>query len=52
MQSLKICYYRNNSMWIGWLEQFPHYKIQGENLEDLKKYLSDIYEDLVAGKIS
>jgi hypothetical protein len=51
MQTLNIFYYRSNNTWVGWLEQFPSYKIQGDNLEDLKKYLSDIYEDLIAGKI-
>jgi predicted secreted protein len=52
MQSLKICYYQGiNNKWVGWLEQFPDFKIQSEDLEDLKKNLSDVYEDLAKGKI-
>ena len=33
-------------MWIGWLEEYPDYRTQGETLEDLKEYLSSIAADL------
>jgi predicted RNase H-like HicB family nuclease len=38
-------------MWIGWLEEFPDYRTQGETLEELKENLIEIYEELTSGKI-
>jgi hypothetical protein len=50
METLKICYYQKNSLWIGWLEQFPDFKIQSDDLKNLKKSLNDVYDDLAKGK--
>jgi len=38
-------------MWIGYLEEFPDYRTQGETLEELKENLKDIYEELTSGAI-
>ena len=38
-------------MIIGWLEEFPDYKTQGETLEELKENLQDIYAELTSGRI-
>lgn len=46
----KFIYYREEDMWIGWLEEFPDYKTQGETLEELKDNLKDIYEELRRSK--
>ncbi|MBF0502979.1 MAG: DUF2442 domain-containing protein [Candidatus Riflebacteria bacterium] len=38
-------------MWLGWLEEFPDYKTQGESLEELEGNLRDIYADLIGKAI-
>ncbi len=38
-------------MWIGWLEEFPDYRTQGETLDELKENLRDIYEEVISGRI-
>ena len=38
-------------MWVGWLEEYPDYRTQGETLDELKENLRDIYIDIKAGEI-
>ena len=51
METLKFIYYQENGMWVGWLEEYPDYRSQGETLDELKENLRDIYQDLSTGKI-
>jgi predicted RNase H-like HicB family nuclease len=51
METIKFIYYQENDMWLGWLEEFPDYRTQGTNLEELKENLKDLYQDLSTGKI-
>jgi predicted RNase H-like HicB family nuclease len=51
METLKFIYYRENDIWVGWLEEYPDYHTQGKSLEELKDNLKDLYEDLSTGKI-
>jgi predicted RNase H-like HicB family nuclease len=51
METKRFVYYEENGMWIGWLEEFPDYRTQGESLDELKENLQDIYEELTSGKI-
>ena len=51
MEKKKFIYYQEDDMWIGWLEEFPDYRIQGETLDDLRENLKDIYEELMSGGI-
>jgi predicted RNase H-like HicB family nuclease len=51
MEKKKFVYYQEEDMWIGWLEEFPDYRTQGETLEELEENLKDIYEELTSGKI-
>jgi predicted RNase H-like HicB family nuclease len=51
METKRFVYYEENGMWIGWLEEFPDYRSQGESLDELKENLQDIYEELTSGKI-
>jgi hypothetical protein len=46
MESKKFIYYKDGDMWIGWLEEYPDYRTQGETLEELEDNLRDIYADL------
>jgi predicted RNase H-like HicB family nuclease len=52
METKKFIYYQDDSMFIGWFEDYPDYKTQGETLDELKENLKDIYEDVTNGKIS
>ena len=47
----KFTYYQEDEMWIGWLEEFPVYRTQGESLPELKENLKDIYHELTSGNI-
>jgi predicted RNase H-like HicB family nuclease len=51
MEKKKFTYYQEDDMWIGWLEEFPDYRTQGETLDDLRENLKDIYEELMSGGI-
>ena len=51
METKKFFYYQDEEMCIGWLEDFPDYKTQGETLDELEDNLKDIYEELTIGRI-
>ena len=51
MEKKKFIYYQEDDMWIGWLEEFPDYRTQGETLDDLRENLKDICEELMSGGI-
>lgn len=46
METQKYVYYQEEDIFIGWFEEFPDYKTQGETLDELKENLKDIFEDL------
>jgi predicted RNase H-like HicB family nuclease len=51
METKKFVYYQEDNMWIGWLEEYPDYRSQGETLDELKENLKDIYQDITSGEI-
>ena len=51
METKKFTYYQDEDMFIGWLEDFPDYRTQGETLEELKDNLNDIHAELTSGSI-
>ena len=51
MEKKRFIYYQEDDMWIGWLEEFPDYRTQGETLDDLRENLKDVYEELMSGAI-
>jgi len=51
MEKKKFVYYEEDRMLVGWLEEFPDYRTQGETLEELQENLKDIYEELTSGCI-
>ncbi len=51
MEKLGFIYYKDDDMLVGYLEEYPDYMSQGVDLEELKKNLKDIYEDIVGGKV-
>lgn len=51
MEKRKFVYYQDDDMWIGWLEEYPDYKTQGDSLDELMENLKDILEELESGSI-
>jgi len=51
MTTVKFIYWQDGEWWLGYLEEFPDYKTQGESFEDLKVHLLDLYRDLTSGEI-
>lgn len=46
MEKMKYVYYKEDDMWVGYLEQYPDYMTQGGTIEELKDNLVDIYKEL------
>ena len=51
METIKFVYYRENDLWVGWLDEYPDYRTQGSTLEELKDNPKDIYLELSSWKI-
>ena len=51
MARKKYVYWQEEDMWLGYLEEYPDYKTQGESLAELKENLKDLYQELTSGNI-
>jgi predicted RNase H-like HicB family nuclease len=51
MMRKKYIYWKEDDMWLGYLEEFPNYWTQGETEKELKENLVDIYKELTSGSI-
>jgi predicted RNase H-like HicB family nuclease len=51
MEKKTFVYYEEDQVLVGWLEEFPDYRTQGETLDELRENLKDIYEELTGGRI-
>jgi len=51
MEKKRFVYWKEDDMWIGYLEEYPDYWTQGESLEEFKENLRDLYKDLTIGAI-
>ena len=51
MKTIRYVYWQDNDMWLGYLEDYPDYRTQGESLEELQENLKDIYQDVTSGVI-
>ncbi len=49
----KVCYvfWQDGEIWLGYLADYPDYRTQGENLDDLKEHLVDLHRDLTGGLV-
>ncbi|MCP2520728.1 type II toxin-antitoxin system HicB family antitoxin [SCandidatus Aminicenantes bacterium Aminicenantia_JdfR_composite] len=50
-RKIRFIYWKEENMWIGYLEEYPDYWTQGESIEELKENLRDIYKELSSGVI-
>jgi len=51
MQTKRFIYYEESELIVGWLEEYPDYRTQGETLDELKKNLQELYNELTSGQI-
>lgn len=51
MKKLGFTYWKDEDMWLGYLDEYPDYMTQGETLAELKENLRDIYKELTSGAI-
>lgn len=51
MKTIRYVYWQDNDMWLGYLEDYPDYRTQGESLGELQENLKDIYQDVASGVI-
>jgi hypothetical protein len=51
MRTVKIVYWRDGDAWIGYLQDYPDYRTQGETLDDLREHLRDLHHDIESGEI-
>ncbi|MBT4864340.1 MAG: type II toxin-antitoxin system HicB family antitoxin [Planctomycetaceae bacterium] len=51
MQTVKIVVWQEEDVWIGYLQEYPDYRTQGDSRDDLEEHLKDLHADLSAGLI-
>ncbi len=51
MKTVKYVFWEEDGAWLGYLQDFPDYRTQGETLEDLEEHLRDLYADATGGLI-
>lgn len=51
MKTTRYVYWQEQELWLGYLEEYPDYRIQGETLEELQENLKDIFQDVTGGVI-
>jgi len=51
METKRFIYYEEGGVLIGWLEDYPDYRTQGETMDELRENLLDLYKDLTSGQI-
>lgn len=42
----KFIFWKEEDVWLGYLERFPDYWTQGETIDELKENLKDLYSEL------
>ncbi len=51
MNPIKYTYWQDGEMWLGYLEEYPDYRTQGETVEELEENLREILRELTSGAI-
>lgn len=52
METKKYTYWKDEDMWLGYLEEYPDYWTQGETEAELRENLLDIHRDLTSGAVT
>jgi hypothetical protein len=51
MQSVKFIHWEEDGAWLGYLQDYPDYRTQGDSLDDLREHLKDLYRDITSAQI-
>jgi len=51
MKTVRYVYWKDEDMWLGYLEEYPDYMTQGQTVDELQENLKDLYEELTSGRI-
>jgi hypothetical protein len=51
METKRFIYYEEDGMLVGWLEEYPDYRTQGETMDELRDNLLDLHKDVASGQI-
>lgn len=51
-QTKRFISYQEGELLVGWLEEYPDYRTQGETMDELKKNLQELHSELTSGLIS
>jgi hypothetical protein len=49
---LKYTYWKDGDFYIGYIDDYPQYKTQGEDMADLEKGLAEIYGWIMDGTLA
>ena len=47
----EFIYWQDGDVFVGYLNEFPDYSTQGEDLEDLRDHLRDLYKEFTSGTL-
>jgi predicted RNase H-like HicB family nuclease len=48
---VKIVVWQEDECWLGYLQDYPDYRTQGDSPDELRENLHDLYADLSSGVI-
>jgi predicted RNase H-like HicB family nuclease len=51
MTTVKYVHWQDGDAYLGYLVDYPDYWTQGENLDDLKDHLADLYKEFTSGTL-
>ena len=51
MQTVKIVFWQDDDAWIGYLQDYPDYRTQGDTFDELQEHLGDLYKDVSSGDL-
>ena len=51
METKKFIYYEDDGTFVGWLEEYPDYRTQGQTMDELRDNLLELHKDVTSGEI-
>ncbi|MHB0981081.1 MAG: type II toxin-antitoxin system HicB family antitoxin [Thermoleophilia bacterium] len=51
METKRFIYCEEDGLLVGWIEEYPDYRTQGETMDQLQENLLDLYKELTSGEI-
>ena len=51
MATARYVYWQDGVHWLGYFEEYPDYRTQGESVEELQENLRNLFRDLTSGEI-